>query len=252
MPRFREQATQALVIAAFLALWEVASRAGWIDTEIVPPFSAVIATAIQMLVSGAFTDDLLTTVLEVGAAYLLSVPAGLLLGFMIGESRRLERMVVPPLQLIMAVPKAIFLPLFIIAFGIGFAQKMFFAGMLSFFVLILCGIAAVRSVSPGLVTLSRSLGATRGQLYTRIYLPAMAPLIIEGMRLGFVFCIFGVLLAEMYGSQRGMGRLVFVWADMFRMKEFFACVLVIFLLTVAVNEGFRSAEARLMPGGARK
>ena len=68
---------------------------------------------------------------------------------------------------------------------------------------------------------ARSFGATRAQIYLRIYLPAMEPLIIEGLRMGLIFTVTGVLLAEMYGSPRGIGRVIFAWGetDIFRLLD---------------------------------
>src|ERR1700760_1956120 len=102
------------------------------------------------------------------------------------RSGRLERMLGGPLQLMMSVPKSVFLPVFVLMFGIGIAQKVIFASVLAFFIVVPSGIAAVHSVPPGLVTAARAFGATRAQIYAHIYLPAMAPLIVGGIRLGLI------------------------------------------------------------------
>ncbi len=132
--------------------------------------------------------------------------------------------------------------MFIFAFGIGFLQKVIFAVTLAFFIVVLSGIAAARSVPAGLVTAARSFGATRAQIYLHIYLPAMEPLIIEGLRMGLIFTVTGVLLAEMYGSPRGVGRVIFAWGEMFRMPELFAGVLLVVAATIACNELLRAVE----------
>jgi NitT/TauT family transport system permease protein len=151
-------------------------------------------------------------------------------------------MFAPALHLLLSIPKSIFLPIFIFAFGIGFLQKVIFAVTLAFFIVVLSGIAAARSVPAGLTTAARSFGATRAQIYLRIYLPAMEPLILEGMRMGLIFTVTGVLLAEMYGSPRGIGRVIFAWGEMFRMRELLAGVLLVVLITILCNEALRSIE----------
>jgi ABC-type nitrate/sulfonate/bicarbonate transport system permease component len=70
----------------------------------------------------------------------------------------------------------------------------------------------------------------------------MEPLIIEGARTGFIYTVTGVLIAEMYGSPRGVGRLIFAWGESFRMAELLASVLLIVVLTIAVNETLRGLE----------
>jgi NitT/TauT family transport system permease protein len=88
-------------------------------------------------------------------------------------------------------------------------------------------------------------GATRAQIYTRIYLPAMLPLVITGLRLGMIFCIIGVLLAEMYASRHGVGRLIFTWGESYMVPELLAGVLLVSVLTIAINEVMRLAEMRV-------
>lgn len=130
----------------------------------------------------------------------------------------------------------------------GLLQDVRFRGDLGFtlseiaFIVVLSGIAAARSVPAGLVTAARSFGASRAQIYLRIYLPAMEPLIVEGLRMGLIFTVTGVLLAEMYGSPRGIGRVIFAWGEMFKMPELFAGVLLVVVMTIVCNELLRGIE----------
>jgi NitT/TauT family transport system permease protein len=62
------------------------------------------------------------------------------------------------------------------------------------------------------------------------------------MRMGLIFTVTGVLLAEMYGSPRGIGRVIFAWGEMFRMRELLAGVLLVVLITILCNEALRSIE----------
>jgi len=228
---------------AFVAFfWEVASRLGLTDPRLLPPFSGVVSVMIGLLHDQRFRGDLVTTLTEIAAAFAIVGPLGLAAGFFLGENRAAYRMLSPLLHLLLSIPKSIFLPIFIFAFGIGFTQKVIFAVTLAFFIVALNGIAAARSVPPGLVTAARSFGAGHLQIYLWIYLPAMEALIIEGLRMGLIFTITGVLLAEMYGSAHGIGRQIFAWGEMFRLPELFACVLLVVVVTVSLNEVLRIVE----------
>ena len=173
------------------------------------------------------------------------VPLGLAAGFLLGESRRMERALGGPLQLLMSVPKSVFLPVFVLMFGIGIAQKVIFAIVLAFFIVVPTGTAAVHSVPLGLVTAARAFGATRAQIYARIYLPAMAPLIVGGVRLGLIFVVHGVVFAEMYGSTGGIGRSILSWGEAFQMDYLLAAVLLVLGATVALNEAIQAVETHL-------
>jgi ABC-type nitrate/sulfonate/bicarbonate transport system permease component len=104
------------------------------------------------------------------------------------------------------------------------------------------GIAAVHSVPRGLVTAARAFGATRGQLYARIYVPAMAPLVLGGVRLSLIFTVHGVIFAEMYGSENGIGRNILLWGEQFQMDYLFAAVLLVVVGTIVVNELMQLGE----------
>jgi NitT/TauT family transport system permease protein len=79
----------------------------------------------------------------------------------------------------------------------------------------------------------------------------MLPLILTGLRLGMIFCIIGVILAEMYASRSGVGRLIFSWGEGYQVPELLAGILLLSVLTIAVNEVMRLAELRVSRFQAR-
>ncbi|HTK13221.1 MAG TPA: ABC transporter permease subunit [Xanthobacteraceae bacterium] len=239
------RAWRLALLAALVVVWEVASRLHWVDPDLLPPLSSIFAMLGTLLRDAAFRSDILVTVVECLTAFVIVVPLGLISGFALGESKRLEKMFGLPLQLLMTVPKSIFLPVFILAFGIGFAEKVIFAVVLTYFIVVPTGIAAVHSVPSGLLLAARSFGATRAQIYARIYLPAVAPIILSGVRLGLIFSVHGIIFAEMYASSEGIGRKILDWGESFDMKRLFAGVLLILVATVILNETMQALEGWL-------
>jgi ABC-type nitrate/sulfonate/bicarbonate transport system permease component len=231
-----------LLLALLACAWETASRLGWTDPRLLPPFIEVMKVLGRLLQDQRFLGDLVLTMQEITVAFLLVGPLGLGVGFLIGESDTINRAVGPLLNLLLAIPKSIFLPIFTLAFGIGFLQKVIFAVTLAFFIVVLSGIAAARSVPAGMVQAARAFGATRLQIYLRVYLPAMEPLIVEGLRMAMIFTITGVLLAEMYGAPHGIGRVIFAWGELAKMPELLASVILVVGLTVIFNELMRLVE----------
>jgi ABC-type nitrate/sulfonate/bicarbonate transport system permease component len=230
------------ILAALAAIWEVASRTRLVDPDVLPPLSKVLGVLGRLLRDERFLADINVTGFECLVAFAIVAPLGLAVGFVIGESQKVERVLGGPFQLLMTVPKSVFLPVFVLMFGIGVAQKVIFAVVLAFFIVVPTGIAAVHSVPHGLVTAARSFGATRAQLYTQIYLPAMAPLVLGGARLGLIFVVHGVIFAEMYGATEGIGRSVLTWGEAFQMDYLLAAVLLVLVFTIAVNGAMQALE----------
>jgi ABC-type nitrate/sulfonate/bicarbonate transport system permease component len=240
--RWLVRGVQLTLVASLAGVWETASRLGFVDPQLLPPLTQIAGALIVLLQDAQFRGDLAISCGEIATAVAVVAPLGYAVGFFLGEHRALCRALSPSLHLLLAIPKSIFLPIFIFAFGIGFLQKVVFAVTLAFFIVVLSGIAAAQSVPAGLVTAARSFGASRSQIYLRIYLPAMEPLILEGLRSALIFTTTGVLLAEMYGAPHGIGRLIFAWGEMFRMPELFAGVLLIVAGTIVANELIRLVE----------
>lgn len=255
MNRWVVRAGRCLFLVAVAALWEMASRLGWVDADLLPPLTKVLGVLWTLLHEQRFLTDLGVTAIEVVTAFAIVGPFSLAVGFLLGENRRLEQRFGPALQLLMAIPKSIFLPVFILLFGIGFIEKIVFALALAFFIVVPSGIAAVHSVPRGFVMAARSFGATRRQIYLRIYLPAMASIVVGGLRLGLIFSVHAIVFAEMYAAPSGIGRDILTWGESFQMPYLLAAVLLVVSFTVILNECLQACEAlsrsRLGLGTAR-
>jgi ABC-type nitrate/sulfonate/bicarbonate transport system permease component len=234
-----------MVVAVLAFGWEAAARTRLVDPDVLPPLSKVAVILWRLLHDADFLADVRITTIECLLAFAIVVPVGLAAGFLLGESPSAERALGGPLQQMMSVPKSVFLPIFVLMFGIGIAQKVIFAIVLAFFIVVPTGIAAVHSVPRGLVIVARAFGATRAQIYGRIYLPAMGPLIVGGIRLGLIFVVHGVIFAEMYGSTGGIGRSILTWGEAFQMDYLLAAVLLVLAATVALNESIQAVENRM-------
>jgi NitT/TauT family transport system permease protein len=245
MSRGRRALVQLLLVAAILGAWQAAVAGGLADPRMLPPPGVVAGHLVGMLGDPKVLYNLWITGAQVGLAFVIVAPLGVAIGLLLGESAYLGRAFKPFFYFLAAVPKSVFLPIFILTFGIGFTQKVAFGVFQALFVLVISAIAAAGSVSPDLVRVARSYGATRTQLYTQIYLPAMMPIIVEGMRLGMIFNITGVVFAEMYVARAGIGHLIATWGMSFQMPQLMAGILLIAALSIAVNETLRWYERRV-------
>lgn len=231
----------ALILAVALA-WEMSARWRWVDPDLMPSLTRIFQMTGRLLQDRGFRADLWVTAAECLVAFAIVAPLGLITGFALGESPRLYRAFSPALQLAMTTPKSIFLPVFILLFGIGFSQKVIFAVVLSYFLVVPTGVAAVQSVPSGLVGMARAFGATRSQIFARLYLPSAMPLVLSGVRLGLIFSMHGIIFAEMYASSEGVGRSILTWGEAFEMERLFAAVLLVVAATIALNESFQALE----------
>ena len=243
--RRHERLIVAAAVLGLFALWEAMVRAGRLDASLAPAPSTVVESLVRLAGRPEVLASLWVTAWEVLAAFLVALPVGLLLGFVLAEVPVLGSLFRPLVNFLFGVPKSIFLPVFILVFGVSIPQKIAFGVFTTVFVLIMGGIAAVQSVPRELITVSRVYGATRGQIIREIYLPAMAPILLESARLGMVFNITAVLLCEIYGARDGIGYRIAAWGENLQMPQLYAALVIVAAAAVAVAEALRAVETRL-------
>jgi ABC-type nitrate/sulfonate/bicarbonate transport system permease component len=239
---------QVTFVVLLIGAWEFGSRVGAFDPKILPPPSDVAAAMQSLLQSSAFLADASDTIVRVVAAFVIGAPIALATGFVMGENVGVGRSLSPIFNLVLSVPQSIFLPIFVLVFGLGFTEKLIFGITHVFFVVAVNAMAAVREVPHGQVVLARSFGASAFRIYRSIYLPAMAPQIVTGLRLGVIFDIIGILLAEMYASRNGLGVLLLRWGESYAVDKLMAATVLISLATIVTNELMRVWETRIGRG----
>lgn len=243
--RRHERLIVAAGVLGFFLVWEGLVRLGRVDAGLAPAPSAILEALIRLSGRPEVLASLWVTGWEVLAAFLIAAPVGLFIGFTLAEVPFLGALFRPLINFLFGVPKSIFLPVFILVFGVSIPQKIAFGVFTTLFVVIMGGIAAVESVPRELVVVSRVYGASRLQVIREIYLPAMAPILLESARLGMIFNITAVLLCEIYGARDGIGYRIAAWGENLQMPQLYAALVIVAAAAVAVNEALRVAEARL-------
>jgi NitT/TauT family transport system permease protein len=155
-------------VVGFFGLWEAMVALGVINARIAPAPSTIAPMVVELLSRGTVLKSLGVTAQEVAVAFVLSIPVGFFIGFTLAEIPGLGAVLRPLVNFLFGVPKSIFLPVFILIFGVGFEQKVAFGVFTTLFVLIMGGIAAVESVPRELITVARAYGANRWQVVREI------------------------------------------------------------------------------------
>jgi NitT/TauT family transport system permease protein len=238
------KAARVGIVVALFAIWEMLSRTGIVNPRLLPSASDTLVTLGDLLQRATIQKDLAVTATEVVTAFALAVPVGALIGFLIAENKYFSDVAKPLLFFAFSIPKSIFLPMFILMFGVGFAQKVGFGFFSTIFIVIMSTTTAVESVKVEHLTVARSYGATAVQTAFRVYLPSMLPVLLEALRISMIFNLTGVILAEMYASRDGIGHQIATWGENFQMKQLLAGVVMVAAIAIAFNELVRWVETR--------
>jgi len=166
------------VLVVFLAAWQWGPGLLGIPPFIIPPLSMVYHEFLRMLAVSALMTHTGITAAEVIAGFVLGSLLGAFFGYILGMSPTAEFALSPYILALQIAPKVAFAPLFILWMGFTVYPKILVAILIVFFPVMVNVLSAIRTVDPDLINLARAFKATRAQIFGRIYLPAMAPLII--------------------------------------------------------------------------
>ncbi|HEY7038967.1 MAG TPA: ABC transporter permease subunit [Methylomirabilota bacterium] len=234
---------QAASIAVVVLAWHVAVRTGVADPLFVPE-PAAVAAALGATASEAL-PRLGDTLAKAFLGYVLAVGLGVAGGLLIGARRLVHAVAMPYVVAAYGVPKILVLPWIALIFGLGTGTAVITATLFAVFPILLMVAAGTRDVDPTLVTAAVSMGATRWQVSRKVLLPAVLPSVLAGMRIGVVFAMLGVLLAEMFAGTRGMGFLMQRMAMAFKASDLFAATAVVSILSIVVVLSLEHLNQRL-------
>lgn len=230
-----------VVIAAFIAFWEIGARY-YNDPDFLATPSQTAIAVVDLLQNANIWTAIGYMVVALVAGFALALVAGAGIGMLVGINRTTYLTFFPIIVLLYAIPQVTLLPLFVLTFGIGIKVKIIYGLTHGFFPIIVCVIAGTQNINPVLLTAAKSMGATRFQIYRRIVFPFIVPNLFTGMRLGMSAVLIGVILAELYASQKGIGYYTRHYSDTFAPDKLFALVLLISVAGITLNEMLRRVE----------
>jgi len=232
------------LVVLLLALWEYYARFVSTSSLVAGLSDVVLAWWPKVMGDPGVRLAVLATLIELVVAFALSVVFGMLIGILVGLTDLGRRSIYPVVLLLYGIPQAIMLPLFVLMFGIGPAVKIAFGFSHGIFPVIVNTIAGMRDVSPHLLGGAAAMGATRMQQVRYVIFPHMVATVFAGLRLAMTLTLLGVVLAEIFVSQGGIGFYTLAYSETFNPAALMALVLTLALMAIALNELVRLVEGR--------
>jgi ABC-type nitrate/sulfonate/bicarbonate transport system permease component len=228
-------AVQLAVPVVLVALWYLATTRWGISRILLPNPVAVLQALMRVLATGAFIGDLRVTLFELAVAFAVSASSGVVAGYLISRSAWRIGVFEPLFSAIYSVPLILFLPLYVLWFGLGPASKIALAASISFFPVALNTVAGFGHVDRALVTAARAMGASDWQLFRFVLLPAAFPVILAGMRLGFTVALLSIIGSEALASLAGLGHHIVELSENMEMPGMFAYIAFVVAIAAILN-----------------
>ncbi len=196
-----------IVPALTIALWQLASQAGWLSTRVLPEPWAVLKAFWALTVSGEIWTHVAISTWRALVGFAIGGGLGLLLGLLTGTFRVAETLLDSSLQMIRNIPALALIPLVILWFGIDESAKLFLVALGVFFPIYLNTFHGIRSVDKGLIEMARSYGLSGWRLYAHVILPGSVASILVGVRFSLGLMWVLLIVAETISAQSGIGYL---------------------------------------------
>ncbi len=222
-----------VLVAAILVVWlGLYAYAG--DVAVTPPWTT-FAFAVELLSRASFWAHVGATMTAFVMALAISAVAGVALGLVLGMRRFAGEVAEPILGSLYTIPKVTLYPVMLLIFGLGMSAKVAFGVIHGMIPVMMFTMAAAKNVQPVLLRTARALRLSPAQTVLSVLAPAVTPEIITGLRVGFALTLLGVLIGEMFASQRGLGFLIINGINVHDVRMTTTVTLIVVIFAVAAN-----------------
>jgi ABC-type nitrate/sulfonate/bicarbonate transport system permease component len=245
--RISPSAQHWIVPIALLVGWEVGGDMAWLPRYLPPP-SQILAALYEVAADGELAQAVSISLYRVTLGFALGTGAGTLVGLAAGLVPSIRNFFDPLVSFLYAVPKIAFLPIFLLLFGLGQESKIAITAFSCFFPVFIASRHAARSVGKHLVWAARNMGAPRATIFFRVFIPAAAPQLFSGARIGLANAFVVLFAAELIGARGGLGVLISDGEDAARFDLMFAGIIAFAMLGFAADRILMMTRRHVLRG----
>lgn len=243
--RQRSAMGRLVVVVLFLAVWQVAAQSGMVDPLYVATPLAVARAMVDLAGDATTWAAFGQTGIELLTAFVVGTGVGLAFGAVLGLSKTLRAAYVAPLMFLLSVPKSVFVPVFVLLFGIGRTSASAFGAFSAFFYVVINLVGGVDLVEDRHRRVARAFAASRWATVTQVVVPASLPGVFAALWQGVKHAFGGVLIAELWASRGGIGQLIVLYTSNFKADHVLAITLVVAVVAVVAGSLWSRLEKRM-------
>jgi NitT/TauT family transport system permease protein len=242
--RVRLVARTAFPFMVVGGIWEIVAWSGVFPHRLFPTLEEVAQAFVDLTVSGVLPHHAVETVLRLLAGFALAGVFGVMVGVLMGRSRRAEDILLPLVSICAPIPGLAYAPLFLLWFGLGDMSSVLLVGFVSAFPVIFNSWTGVKAVKEIWVRSAQSMGADNRRLFRHVILPGALPYILTGLRLGLAQAWRILVAVEMLAAVPwGLGWMIFGSRKFLNTDIMLAGIAVIAIIGLALEKfAFKKIE----------
>jgi ABC-type nitrate/sulfonate/bicarbonate transport system permease component len=204
-----------------VVVWEVFGRADLLPHYLSAP-TLIVAALWELAISGELFVALAASLYRVALGFTIGMAMGIIAGLGAGIVPGVRHFFDPLVSFLYSIPKIAFLPIFLLLFGLGHASKISIIAFSVFFPVFVASRHAVLSINPILVWIAQNMGTPPRTIFFRVVIPAVAPQLFAGIRIGLAHAFVVLFAAELIGSKAGLANLISFGEEWVRFDIMFA------------------------------
>lgn len=238
--------SRLLGVVLVLAVWEIASTAGWLPPTVMGSPVDVLLAARDLTADGELPAAIGASLHRVLLGLFFGLGTGILLALASGLTRLGEDLLDAPVQMLRTVPFAGLIPLLIVWLGVGELPKVVLIALGVMFPVYINVSGGIRGVDATLVEAGRSLGLSRWGQVWHVILPSALPQLLVGLRLALGISWLALVFAEQISATSGLGYLMSTAQELLKTDTIVVCLIVYALLGLTADLIVRGLERGLL------
>lgn len=231
---------------AILIIWQVLAEVGVLGPTYAPAPTSIARTAGQLWQQGVLGPDLEISLRRAALGLALGLSIGIVTGVIGGLLASGEHLFNGVVQIFNTIPILAILPVMIVWFGIDETPKILIIAFGAFVPMYLNLFAAIRGVDQRLVEMTRTTGARRWRLVTRVIFPGAMPGFLVGLRFSLAYSILGLVAAETVNANSGIGFLITNGQTYLQTNQVFVGLVIYAILGLLADQFVRLLQRLLL------
>jgi NitT/TauT family transport system permease protein len=235
-------------IVLLVALWQALVTFGYAPVTLLPPPGQVFSRMAQQLLTTTFQQEIAATLFRLFAGFSIATILGVTIGLAAAVNPAVNAVVRPIVRVLAPLPKVALYPALLLLVGFGHQSKILLVTFDALFPILLATYYGASTVEQKLIWSAMAAGTPPREILFKVVLPAAAPSILTGCRIGLVISCIVVFLAEMITSTDGLGHALVTAARTFQAVDMFVPLITISLVGLLLNGLLELVRSYLLRG----
>jgi NitT/TauT family transport system permease protein len=230
----------------FLLAWQFLPPALGVPSYIIPTVTDLAREFTRMVQRENLMVHVVSTVTIATAGFVIGSFLGAAMGYVLGMSVFIEKVLSPYILGLQIAPKVAFAPLFIMWLGYNAWPKLLVTVLVVFFPILVNVLQSMKTIDRDLINLARAYSMSRLQIFWKIEVPASMPALMAGLRIGATLAVIGVTVGELVGGNTGLGYLITFGEGQANTAMVFNAIVLLTLVGIVLYGAVTMIEARVL------